>query len=1542
VDQSKFKAILKKLSIFSLKVALGFLLLVLVLLLLVHTPPIQKRITAKVSSYLSATTRGKVDIEEIRFSLWGEIVVKGFVVIDPEGNSLLSAQKLAVRPDIMLLLSGNLAFADVDMAGVNFHLLNTTEGLNIQFIIDAFTPKERPPSSDKKKFSIQVTRVNFENVHFEYQSKIDSVDLAIKLGILKADDFALSISPNKIRSTKIYLEQTKVTTISSQKPQKAESPKLFPLDFGSGFDFEVGTIELKDNYVAFHVGEILETQRFDPNHLVLSDVQLQLNDLFVREDSLSVEVQQFTAELPDFSLSGFRAKFHSNLKQLVLSDLFLSTDDSEVRLDALASYDHWPNLLNDLDKANLELSILANIHPGDLLYFLNDTILSVVEHWPPIELDINGRLSSGTVEIDTASIVVGNSALLVNGTMKNLQDPAGRSWENVSINTMIGPTFRSLATPYIGNFKLPQALNFQLTSSGNLNSFYVESQINSSSGDVKAQGKAGLKQNALAVDFMIDGDKVDLGGLMDVSWLGPIDLSLHAVGNANNSTSMVVSGQIEKMQISDNEIKDIEVQSNIDLNSASVTLLIMDPDYRSKILSEIQFEGPFSINSSLQLDDFSLGKLLHQDTILLVSGDINSKISIDQSDMEGFLKGQNISLKTQSTNYLMDSLALDLMISPTISAINLYSDDMNGVLEANFDIQKGSEVVGDLFRNYWSLSDSIQNILKDRRFNFSLEVEDAAPLQFFNNQIKDFAELHISGNFHENDQALKIEAETHKFNGFGISLDTLKVNFDVLQNNINSNLQVENISYDSVRIGNLDFHIRNNGDSIFSNFALYRDSISLLNINTHFKPTENGRAIYLDNLISFNRELNINRNNPVFWVDNNLVFKDFIVSRGDLEIEIDGDLNKFDLSINNADLRNLNYLLAQDSAVIDYGNLDGFVSYAKVDNQINIQAAIDSLTFKNTPPINITAKAITEDVRVPIEFSLKSATNNIELAGDYFINNSEIDALLKLDINDLEMFQFLFSGKMEEMSGSVNGQTRITGTLLEPKYQGSLRFTDVDLTTSKPRSTFQLRDETISLNNSGIKLDNFTIYDQWENPLILNGALKTEDYQSFEYDLTLDTDHYLLLNNPSTEEYPIQGTLVVGSNLKLKGNEKDTYVEANIIVRDTTELTIVIPQKDLELITNEGIVEFIDPEQSNDSIHISQTQSFYDSLIATLPNFNLTSAITLEDEAVFRVIVDARSGDYVEASGAAELELSFDRTGNIQLEGSYSITKGFYQLSFYDLAKKKFIIVPGSNINWTGNPNNGDLDIQALYTIKTSSIGLIGHEIGENEKAVYRKSLPYQIGIVITGNIENPQISFSLDLPEEEKVNYPALANKLDRFKQPEFESELNKQVFGLLVLGGFIPESSGSDFDQSLIATTALSNSVNSILASQFNRFASQIIRGVDIDIGLQSYSDYSTGSGKTRTAMDFRVTKRLMDDRLSIEVGGGLDINAEQSGVNTGGDSFRGDITVIYDLTESGAKQLKVFNNETYDIIYHEIRNTGISLIFIKEFDKDQKRSE
>ncbi|MBK7652372.1 MAG: translocation/assembly module TamB domain-containing protein [Flammeovirgaceae bacterium] len=90
-------------------------------------------------------------------------------------------------------------------------------------------------------------------------------------------------------------------------------------------------------------------------------------------------------------------------------------------------------------------------------------------------------------------------------------------------------------------------------------------------------------------------------------------------------------------------------------------------------------------------------------------------------------------------------------------------------------------------------------------------------------------------------------------------------------------------------------------------------------------------------------------------------------------------------------------------------------------------------------------------------------------------------------------------------------------------------------------------------------------------------------------------------------------------------------------------------------------------------------------------------------------------------------------------------------------------------------------------------------------------------------------------------------------------------------------------------------------------------------VDVGEYNHTAIIPPSGKTQTAMDFRVSKSIMDDRLSFEVGGDFNLNQDQSGSNTG-KNYRGDFAIIYDLTGKGDKQLKLFNNQTFDII---IRN-------------------
>ena len=717
---------------------------------------------------------------------------------------------------------------------------------------------------------------------------------------------------------------------------------------------------------------------------------------------------------------------------------------------------------------------------------------------------------------------------------------------------------------------------------------------------------------------------------------------------------------------------------------------------------------------------------------------------------------------------------------------------------------------------------------------------------------------------------------------------------------------------------------------------LTNDSITLLGLRARISPADSGRFVYPDKLVVFDNDYFIDSKNPVFINNNNVVFDHFQITHDDMRINVDGDLTYFDVSLRNVDLTPLNFLLSSDTTVINNGNLSGEVSYSP-DKQLNLKANIDSLILYDSNPLTIEASAVSDENQVPFEFLLSNATNKVDLKGKYFSDNAEVDASLLLEVNNLELIHFLISGAVEEMKGALKGKATITGPIQKPAFKGRLQFLDVGLTTVNPKLTFKVQDDMITVDNSSLLFNNFTLYDQQHHPLTINGNITSEDYQSFAYDLKIKSDQYSLINNPDSAGGKLRGSLVLDSDIKLKGNEKDTNVEAKITIKDATDFTMVASSNDIELLKADGIIDFIDPALLLDSGAQQQSISFYDSLIASLPDFNLNSKVAIEDNAVLRLIINEQSGDYIEASGGANLELGYDRSRNLQLTGNYAITKGIYRLSFYDLVKRNFTFVQGSSINWHGSPEDGDLNLKAVHTVESNSIGLIGNEIGENEKSIYKRSLDYEVGINIGGTIEKPVVTFSLDLPQDDKVSYPVLANKLDRLRQPEYQSELNKQVFGLLVLGGFLPET-GADVNSNVIATTALYNSVNSLLAAQLNRFASQYIKGVTIDVGIQSFSDYSAPGGKTQTAMDFRVSKSVMNDRLSFEIGGDFDINQDQSGGNTG-KNYRGDIAIIYDLTGNGDKQLKLFNNETYDIVYQEIRNTGISVIFVREFARKGK---
>jgi translocation and assembly module TamB len=175
------------------------------------------------------------------------------------------------------------------------------------------------------------------------------------------------------------------------------------------------------------------------------------------------------------------------------------------------------------------------------------------------------------------------------------------------------------------------------------------------------------------------------------------------------------------------------------------------------------------------------------------------------------------------------------------------------------------------------------------------------------------------------------------------------------------------------------------------------------------------------------------------------------------------------------------------------------------------------------------------------------------------------------------------------------------------------------------------------------------------------------------------------------------------------------------------------------------------------------------------------------------------------------------------------------------------------------------------------------------------------------------------------------------RIKQiDQQEDERNRQVFSLLVLNRFFPDS-GSDGSGGGAMALARNN-LNQALSDQLNGLSDRLLgkTGLELDFGLNSYTDYQGNAPQDRTQLDITAQKKLFDDRLILSVGSEVDIQGTDQ---TGEESTPviGNVAIEYLITEDGRFRVKGFRKNQYEnVIDGQIFVNGIAFIFSKEFNK------
>lgn len=232
----------------------------------------------------------------------------------------------------------------------------------------------------------------------------------------------------------------------------------------------------------------------------------------------------------------------------------------------------------------------------------------------------------------------------------------------------------------------------------------------------------------------------------------------------------------------------------------------------------------------------------------------------------------------------------------------------------------------------------------------------------------------------------------------------------------------------------------------------------------------------------------------------------------------------------------------------------------------------------------------------------------------------------------------------------------------------------------------------------------------------------------------------------------------------------------------------------------------------------------------------------------------------------------------------------------------------------------------------------------DNLKADARKATDIELKMHLEGQLFKPEIGFD--------IGFPTLRGELKNFADNKLKilrlnpNEINKQVLGLIVVGGFLPDNGlGLGASNQLITGV---NTVSEVFTNQLSLYVSSFlneivdkvgfISGVDLDVNYNVYNQgvdpTNPNIGQTGSEVQLQMNNRFFDDRLIVNLGGNFNVSNNTSSASSGGITA-GDISIEYSITKDRRLKLIVYQRYEQTTIEGKRYKTAVGLSFRRQYD-------
>ena len=1467
-----------------LGIALTPIFLLLLLFVLLYTPPVQKFAVDKAAEILSEEMGMDVTVESVHLKFPLDLSMGGLLAIQ-EGDTVVYARELDISMKALPLFQLK---AEVD----DIHLYDAK--LNTKGLIDACVVKGTLAEMSLDSHSTDI-KDEFAVVN---KALLRDADLMVLLNDSVPEDTTTSDVKWKIQVDDLAFERVKAAVLLSPQADSIWTTAYFDEAHASAFIdlgneiYQVPQLEVKNSTAGFEMRkEPRYPQQFDPSHMLFSDINMVVDSFeYKGTGEMQLNIRQLAGvEQSGLTITETQGRVEMDSLSLTVPKIHMKTADS----DLTAAYRMDMTAFDDVNPGTFSLIAEGQIGKGDVIFFTRmggpDTkdVCTMLNRELPVrpmevQLQAEGNLETLNVpqmhlKVPGLAVVDGNATLwdvandLSLQTKLKAKDAHGASIDLDGGYVMASDAYRADMTfsNLVVNHYVPMDERTVLT------------------------GKA--KVNGRGFDFLSPSTTLDATAHLSNAYMGKLNLSnIDADATLKGSNlQMALTADNEQVQTDltfDGTLRRHLVEGVMNLN-------LPHADVQSMGFSEDVLTA--SANGTLQFS-YNMDKLFRVESQVDV---LHLKMGKDSLQADAFyLFAEALKDTTSATLQVGD---LDFTFFAPSNMFNLMPKVEKFQKETIRQFKK-REVDLDMLKAY----------LPD--FTLHVTAGDQNPLSdllgLYGIRFKDFAAdvqaSPLSG--------LKGDGHVYAFRKDSLRVDTAF--FDLAQDSTKFDYHVGMQCGDQPLLpafrAYLDGYLRANEVDAHLTFFDKKDRQGIdLGVKGLANDSCVNFSLYPKNPIIAYREFSINSDNYITTRPNKPILADVrLASLSDSSyVAVYADESDIGKQIANVIANDINIqelltvvpvpglpsmsgMLNVDATYIDQG--ENFM----VEGVMNANNfAYDGMTMGDIASrfTYMPQGETLHDIDATLAYNDRDV---LALDGTY---NAEGEGALDANLSFLdvpmEILSPFISNQIMGFKGEMAGGMKVTGPMSALQFNGALVPKDVHLLSVPYNIDLAIANDSIVINNSRIDFDSFKFYgSDVTNPLTLNGYVDFSNLDEIFMSLSLNGRNFKLIEAEQAKQSLLYGNMYGDFFARVIGSTKDLTIRGLVRVLPTTDITYVMSETALYQADRlEDIVTFVDfnaPPPAREDIPKT-----------SFTGIDMNLSLSIEDGAKLRGEFSADKQSYVNVQGGGTLTMTYTPEGVLNMQGRYTINEGEMKYTLPVIPLKTLIITPGSYIEFAGDPTNPILNIAATERVRAT----VSDSDGSS------RNVTFDTGLKISNTLNDLGLEFTIEAPEDLTVQ-----NELASYS-PE---EKNKLAVGMLATGMYLSGSNRKGF--------TAGNALNAFLQNEINNIAGKAMSTmVEVNVGMEQTT---RNDGTTRTDYSFKFSRKFFSDRLNVIIGGKVSSDNDNT-VHKQSGTYIDDVSLEWRLDNGGTQYIRLFHEKDFsNLIEGEIDKNGVGVLLRKKVDK------